>query len=53
MKLTDEQMKHILYYMEKCYEVAKETDFIEEENYIFFPNIEFIRNDEGDWIILQ
>lgn len=49
MKLTDAQMNKILYYLRKCYEAVGDNVYVEEDNYIFFPPIEFIRDTDGKW----
>lgn len=49
VKLTDKEIKKIIYYLKECYEEINE-DLIEENNYIFLPAIEFHRDEQGEWI---
>lgn len=50
MTLTDAQMNKILRYLLDCYKSIEDTDYIYEDNYIYFPPLEFLRNKEGKWV---
>lgn len=47
--LTNEQMNKIVEYLLECYNSLYETPIIEDE-YILLPELEFRRDEKGNWV---